>query len=120
MQRHTKSPTTAWEAIRIVALTIFVVLGIVSHHAGYAAQSDSHVHTAHTEVDAVAHCLDEPCSSHDDGPVGCCASGPCGAPLPAPECASAPVAQASAYSRNPFEIAPRWNNRGVERPPKAA
>lgn len=119
MLSQAKSPTNIWVAIRIVALTMFVVFSMLSHHAGYAAQLDTPAPTAHTDAFPPDHCPGEGCPSHHDGQASCCALGYCGAPLPAPDCAATLLALVSAYPHHLFEIALRWNNRGVDRPPKS-
>lgn len=121
MLSQAKNPTTPWEAIRrFVVLTMFVVFSMVSHHPGYAAQLDSRAHAAHADMVAAHHCRGEPCPGHHDGQDSCCAMGNCGVALPAPDCAFAPLALVSAYSHHPFEIAIRWVNPRLDRPPKSA
>lgn len=119
-----KNPTTPWGAIRrFVVLTMFVVFSMISHNAGHAAQLNSHAlatHDGQAEVLAAQHCPGERCPAHHDGQVSCCALGHCGVPLPAPPCTYTPLALVSTYPHYPFEIALRWANPRVDRPPKAS
>ena len=121
MLSQAKNPTTPWGAMqRIFALTMFVVFSMMSHHAAYAAQFDSQALAAQADDGAAHHCAGEGCPSHHDGQASCCALGHCGVPLPAPDCASTPLALGSAYPRHSFEIALRWANPRVDRPPKSS
>lgn len=114
-----KNATTPWGAIRrFVTLTMFVVFSMISHHAGFAARFSSHPLAAHGDMLAAHHCPGEDCMGQHDGQVSCCALGYCGVPLPAPPCASAPLALSSAYPRHLFDLALRWANPRVDRPPK--
>lgn len=115
-----KNATTPWRAIRrFVALTLFVVFSMISHQSIHAAQLESQAHAAHVDVLAADHCHGEPCLGYHDGQISCCGLGHCGVPLPAPPCAPTRVSPLSAYPHHPFEIALRWGNAGVDRPPKS-
>lgn len=120
MQHRAKRAASGRGFAPLVTLLIFVVLSGLAHHAGYAMEPEVGGLAGHGQHQLAAdQCHGDGCLDHRDGQLGCCASGFCGASLPASG-SVAGLAPASAFPHLPAEIGPRWINAGLERPPKAA